>query len=62
MNQCPNILYKIIQYMSNIFDYMGKHEEMIHYLESVNDYLEKIYNTEIKANTYKSSPTIFYQI
>ena len=62
LNQCPNILFKIIQYMSNIFDYMGKHEEMIHYLESVYEYLKNIYNTQIKSKTYKSSETIFYQL
>ena len=61
-NQCPNVFFKIIQYMTNIFDYMGKYEEMIHYLESLLNYLENIYNTEIKTNSYKSSITIFYQI
>ena len=62
LNQCPNILFKVIQYMSNIFDYMGKYEEMIHFLESLLNYLENVYNNEIKAKTYKSSVTIFYQM
>ena len=61
-NQCPNVFFKLIQYMINIFDYMGKYEEMIHYLESLLNYLENIYNVEIKTNSYKSSTTIFYQI
>jgi tetratricopeptide (TPR) repeat protein len=61
-NQDPNIFFKVIQYMVNIFDYMGKYEEMIHYLESLLNYLENVYNSEIKSNTYKSSVTIFYQV
>ena len=61
-NQCPNVLFKIIQYMTNIFDYMGKYEEMIHFLENLLNYCENIYNTEVKSNNYKASVTIFYQI
>ena len=62
LNQCPNILFKVVQNMTNIFDYMGKHEEMIHYLECLLNYLDNIYDVEIKAKTYKSNITIFYQI
>ena len=48
--------------MTNIFDYMGKNEEMIHYLESALNYLDNIYEAEIKTKTYKSNITIFYQM
>ena len=61
INQCPNILFKIIQYMTNIFNYMNKYEEMIHYLESVSSYCDNIYNNEIKNDTYKSSSTLFFE-
>ena len=62
LNQDPNILFKVVQNMTNIFDYMNKHEEMIHYLECLLDYFDNIYDTEIKTKTYKSNITIFYQI
>ena len=41
-NQDPINFFKIIQYMVNIFDYMEKYEEKIHYLESLLNYLENI--------------------
>ena len=62
LNQCPNILFKVIQNMTNILDYMGKHEEMIHYLESILNYFDNIHDVEIKSGTYKSNITIFYQM
>ena len=62
LNQCPNILFKVVQNMSNLLDYMGKYEEMIHYLESVLNYTDNLYDVEIKSHTYKSNITIFYQL
>ena len=47
--------------MTNIFNYMNKYEEMIHYLESVSNYCDNIYINEIKNEKYRSSNTLFFE-
>lgn len=62
INQEPDILFRVVRKMCQIFDYMGKYEEMINYLLNVIDYCDNIYENKIKTNKYTSSQSIFYQI